>query len=150
MASQLSSSSDDPTFELALAEQLLVSKEKKKKEKQRKFLLAGRKLASKETDSATAMFSGAVQSIDELFQAFTINYAAEDDSIRALWSTISEEQSKLQKLSKRYRLAVLKAGEECEHKQIKGMGKAKESVLDAQKVIELIYPKPIAMEALKL
>lgn len=32
---------------------------------------------------------------EELLQAFTINYAAEEDRIRALWSAILEEQLKL-------------------------------------------------------
>ncbi|KIK68903.1 hypothetical protein GYMLUDRAFT_91311 [Collybiopsis luxurians FD-317 M1] len=143
MASQASSSSDDHTFEIALAEQLMASKEKKKKEKQRKFLIAGRKHALRETDAISDIFDSGIKSIHELFQAFTINYAAEDDNIRALWSAILEEQCKLQKLSARYQSAMIKAGEECESYQIKGMGKVKEAVLETQKVIDVIYPQTI-------
>ncbi|KAE9408586.1 hypothetical protein BT96DRAFT_1013226 [Gymnopus androsaceus JB14] len=140
-ASQASNGSDDTAIELAVAEKYIASRDKKKKEQQKKFLVSGRKFVSKETDGCTETLQTTAQSVEELLQAFTINYAAEDDCIRALWSAIHEEQRKLHKLSKHLTSASVNAGVESEASLIKGMGKAKEAVLETQKVIDFIYPK---------
>ncbi|KAJ3735819.1 hypothetical protein DFJ43DRAFT_1054297 [Lentinula guzmanii] len=116
-------------------QQYRAALEKKKKEQQRKFFVSGKK-------SVTAgIITDAARSAEELFQAFTINYAAEDDRIRSLWPTILEEERKLQKLSKQFQSAIVKMGQACETEQIQGMAKAKDAVLETQKVIEYVYSK---------
>ncbi|KAJ3933073.1 MAG: hypothetical protein NXY57DRAFT_52074 [Lentinula lateritia] len=126
-----SNGSEDNAFQLAFAEQYIATREKRKKEQQRKFLAGAKKLVSKEIKSSAEVIIEAARSVDELFQAFTINYATEEDCIRGLWLAIVEEERKLQNLSKRFHSAVIKEGEECETEQIKGMGKAQEAVLGA-------------------
>ncbi|KAJ3898908.1 hypothetical protein F5879DRAFT_926677 [Lentinula edodes] len=129
-----SNGSEDNAFQLAFAEQYIATREKKKKEQQRKFLVGAKKLVSKEIKSSAEVITEAARSVysrEELFQAFTINYATEEDCIRNLWLAIVEEERKLQNLSKRFHSAVIKEGEECEAEQIKGMGKAQEAVLGA-------------------
>ncbi|KAJ3876112.1 hypothetical protein F5051DRAFT_454064 [Lentinula edodes] len=126
-----SNGSEDNAFQLAFAEQYIATREKKKKEQQRKFLAGAKKLVSKEIKSSAEVITEAARSVEELFQAFTINYATEEDCIRNLWLAIVEEERKLQNLSKRFHSAVIKEGEEFEAEQIKGMGKAQEAVLGA-------------------
>ncbi|KAF8828830.1 hypothetical protein HHX47_DHR3000160 [Lentinula edodes] len=134
-----SNGSEDNAFQLAFAEQYIATREKKKKEQQRKFLAGAKKLVSKEIKSSAEVITEAARSVrEELFQAFTINYATEEDCIRNLWLAIVEEERKLQNLSKRFHSAVIKEGEECEAEQIKGMGKAQEAVLDSQKSSERV------------
>ncbi|KAJ3741860.1 hypothetical protein DFH05DRAFT_1461940 [Lentinula detonsa] len=116
------------SFQIAFTQQYRAALEKKKKEQQRKFFVSGKKSVSKEHSRIV---------IEELFQAFTINYAAEDDRIRSLWPTILEEERKLQKLSKQFQSAIVKMGQECETEQIQGMAKAKEAVLE----IEILHTK---------
>ncbi|KAJ3802382.1 hypothetical protein GGU11DRAFT_8849 [Lentinula aff. detonsa] len=117
------------SFQIAFTQQYRAALEKKKKEQQRKFFVSGKKSVSKEMQSTAGIITDAARSAEELFQAFTINYAAEDDRIRSLWPTILEEERKLQ------------MGQECETEQIQGMAKAKEAVLETQKVIEYVYSK---------
>ncbi|KAJ4468339.1 hypothetical protein J3R30DRAFT_3715281 [Lentinula aciculospora] len=136
-----SNGSEDNAFQLAFAEQYIATREKKKKEQQRKFFVSGKKSVSKDIESSAAIVTEAARSVEELFQAFTINYAAEDDCIRAFWTAILEEQCKLQKLSIQFHSATVKEGQNCETEQIKGMGKAKEAVLETQKVIDYVFPK---------
>ncbi|KAJ3922249.1 hypothetical protein F5877DRAFT_75396 [Lentinula edodes] len=133
-----SNGSEDNAFQLAFAEQYIATREKKKKEQQRKFLAGAKKLVSKEIKSSAEVVTEAARSVEELFQAFTINYATEEDCVRNLWLAIVEEERKLQNLSKRFHSAVIKEGEECEAEQIKGMGKAQEAVLDSQKSSERV------------
>ncbi|KAJ3864467.1 hypothetical protein EV359DRAFT_81388 [Lentinula novae-zelandiae] len=132
-----SNGSEDNAFQLAFAEQYIATREKKKKEQQRKFLAGAKKLVSKEIKSSAEVITETARSVDELFQAFTINYATEEDCIRVLWLAIVEEERKLQNLSKRFHSAVIKEGEECEAEQIKGMGKAQEAVL--VRIFVLVY-----------
>ncbi|KAJ3733747.1 hypothetical protein DFJ43DRAFT_1066587 [Lentinula guzmanii] len=134
-------SEDNDAFQIAFAQQYRAALEKKKKEQQRKFFVSGKKSVSKEMENTAGIITDAARSAEELFQAFTINYAAEDDRIRSLWSAILEEERKLQKLSKQFQSAIVKMGQECETEQIQGMAKAKEAVLETQKVIEYVYPK---------
>ncbi|KAJ3979412.1 hypothetical protein F5890DRAFT_1546727 [Lentinula detonsa] len=129
------------SFQIAFTQQYRAALEKKKKEQQRKFFVSGKKSVSKEMQSTAGIITDAARSAEELFQAFTINYAAEDDRIRSLWPTILEEERKLQKLSKQFQSAIVKMGQECETEQIQGMAKAKEAVLETQKVIEYVYSK---------
>ncbi|KAJ4500271.1 hypothetical protein C8R41DRAFT_863273 [Lentinula lateritia] len=128
-----SNGSEDNAFQLAFAEQYIATREKRKKEQQRKFLAGAKKLVSKEIKSSAEVIIEAARSVDELFQAFTINYATEEDCIRGL--------DTFQNLSKRFHSAVIKEGEECETEQIKGMGKAQEAVLETQRVIDYLYSK---------
>ncbi|KAJ3727129.1 hypothetical protein C8R42DRAFT_773727 [Lentinula raphanica] len=135
------SNGSDEAFQIAFAQQYKAALEKKKKEQQRKFFASGKKLAAKEFESSASIITETARSVEELFQAFTLSYAAEEDRIRALWSAILEEERKLQKLSKRFQSAIDKEGQECETEQIKGMAQAKEAVLETQKVIDYVYPK---------
>ncbi|KAF9070881.1 hypothetical protein BDP27DRAFT_1323155 [Rhodocollybia butyracea] len=145
MASQASNGSDDAALELAIAEKFMASKDKKRKDQQRKWHVSARKAISQDTTDSKETMASATQSAKELYQAFTIHHAEEEDRIRATWSMIFEEARKLQKMSKRLHSAIVNEGEESEAKQIKGMGKAQEAVLETQGVIDFILPKPIEL-----
>ncbi|THV01966.1 hypothetical protein K435DRAFT_963349 [Dendrothele bispora CBS 962.96] len=138
--SQSSVSSDDHALELAVAEQYIASREKKKKELQKRFLASGQKLVAKELSTASAEMQSTVQSVEEIQEAFLINYATEQDNIRRIWTEIMEQHRKLQALVQQRIEANQVAGEECEVAQIQALSKMKEACEEVKNVILYIDP----------
>ncbi|KAK7441026.1 hypothetical protein VKT23_016807 [Stygiomarasmius scandens] len=129
--SQASVSSDDHALELAVAEQYFASREKKKKELQKKFLASGQKLVARELSSVSTEIQSTVQSVEEIQDAFLINYATEQDNIRRIWTEILEEHGKLQTLVQQRIEANQIAGEERKAASIQALTKAKEACFGA-------------------
>ncbi|KAF5371669.1 hypothetical protein D9758_003537 [Tetrapyrgos nigripes] len=138
--SQTSASSDDHALELAVAEQYMASKEKKKKEAQKKFLASGHRLVQKELSAVSNEMQETKQSIEEIHEAFLINYAAEQDNIRQIWTEILEEHRRLQSIIKERIKSNEASAAECETAQIKGMAKVQEACFEIQRVIDFIDP----------
>ncbi|KAK0212999.1 hypothetical protein DFS33DRAFT_1377445 [Desarmillaria ectypa] len=127
IASQASNGSDDKMLQQALAERVFATKEKKKKETERKFLAAGQKYLVKETTNASANIQSTYQVANEEFQRFTMEYASIEDEIRALWDRLRQEQHSLASIAEKRRTTLLASAKACEAKHIKAMGLVKET-----------------------
>ncbi|THH02314.1 hypothetical protein EW145_g6764 [Phellinidium pouzarii] len=90
-----SGSSDDGVM-ATIAQQMQASMEKKKREKEIKFLQATQAELSKTLSERAHEFSDGVAGIDKSFTNFQDAYAANEDHIRKLWDAILQEQLKLQ------------------------------------------------------
>ncbi|KAJ7466024.1 hypothetical protein FB451DRAFT_1561294 [Mycena latifolia] len=143
LASQQSTSSDDHALQLAVAQQLMASKEKKRKELEKKFLQAAKSKLSKEITNAADDVKSAVEATEAVYAKFLLDYAASDDAIRALWMQIKEEEQKLVEIAKRQRAMNEELRKATEKAQIAGMAQVKEACHDARNIIEALLPAPV-------
>ncbi|CAK5268905.1 unnamed protein product [Mycena citricolor] len=138
--SQQSNGSDDQALQLAVAQQLLVTKEKKRKETEKKFLQAAKNKLSSEISSAAAVVKNAVEESEKVYAKFVLDYASSEDSIRALWTEIRVEQQKLVELGRKQRAASDALRSTTEKAQIEGMAQVKEACEETRAVISTILP----------
>ncbi|KAK0485638.1 hypothetical protein IW261DRAFT_1559089 [Armillaria novae-zelandiae] len=136
-----SQGSDDQMLQQALAERVFAAKEKKKKETEKKFLAAGQKYLLKEITNASASIQSTYQAVNEEFQRFTLEYASTEDEIRALWSSLHQDQQSIAKIAEKRRLALQASIQACEAKHIKTIGLVKEAYYEGEKVCTDLDPQ---------
>ncbi|KAJ8082833.1 hypothetical protein PM082_008690 [Marasmius tenuissimus] len=139
------SSDDNTALEMALAEKYTASKEKKKRENQQKFLAASKKHLLKELTTPVEDVQATCQSVEELVEAFVVNYATEEDNIRKIWCEIIEEERKLQSYIETCRSnneTASKTG--VEDLNIKGMSRVHTVCQNYQKAIDFVKPAKIS------
>ncbi|KAK1225109.1 hypothetical protein PQX77_011978 [Marasmius sp. AFHP31] len=139
------SSDDNTALEMALAEKYTASKEKKKRENQQKFLAASKKHLLKELTTPVEDLQATCQSVEEVVEAFVVNYATEEDNIRKIWCEIIEEERKLQSFIETCRSnneTASKTG--VEDLNIKGMSKVHTVCQNYQKAIDFVKPTKVS------
>ncbi|PAV15579.1 hypothetical protein PNOK_0843700 [Pyrrhoderma noxium] len=92
----LSQSSSDDGIMATIAQQMQATMEKKKKEKETKFLHAAQSELSKLLSEKASSFSNNVNEINKIFSEFQDAYARNEDQIRKLLDAILKEQLNLQ------------------------------------------------------
>ncbi|KAJ7473784.1 hypothetical protein B0H11DRAFT_978728 [Mycena galericulata] len=140
LASQQSTGSDDNALQLAVAQQLIASKEKKRKEMEKKFFLAAKSKLTNELIQAADDVKSTVDATEQVYSKFILDYAASEDAIRALWMEIKEEEQTLLDLSKRQRAANEELRKVTEKAQIAGMAQVKEACHETRSIIETLLP----------
>ncbi|KAF7305664.1 hypothetical protein HMN09_00820100 [Mycena chlorophos] len=128
-ASQGSTGSDDHALQLAVAQQLMgslsASKEKKRKDHERKFLQASKSKLENQLHGDAETAVAAVTELNEAYANFFAEYIASEDVIRAIWvelkDTIAKHHALVGKLRKKGE--ALRAATEAA--QIDGMGSVK-------------------------
>ncbi|KAJ7651358.1 hypothetical protein FB45DRAFT_890347 [Roridomyces roridus] len=135
LASQQSTGSDDQAFQLAVAQQLMASKEKKRQEKEKKFLVVARNKLTDEISTASEDLHKTVTGAEEVYAKFILDYAAAEDSIRALWTEIRTEGKKLSGIVKSQRAERLKMRKENETAMYTGMGRMNEARREMQEIV---------------
>ncbi|CAK5268904.1 unnamed protein product [Mycena citricolor] len=133
--SQQSNGSDDQASLLPS-----ITKEKKRKETEKKFLQAAKNKLSSEISSAAAVVKNAVEESEKVYAKFVLDYASSEDSIRALWTEIRVEQQKLVELGRKQRAASDALRSTTEKAQIEGMAQVKEACEETRAVISTILP----------
>ncbi|KAK0461428.1 uncharacterized protein EV420DRAFT_1640917 [Desarmillaria tabescens] len=141
MASQASNGSDDQMLQQALAERVFATKEKKKKETEKKFLAAAQKHLLKEVTNASANIQSTYQAANEEFQRFTMEYASIEDEIRALWDRLHQEQQLLASTAEKRRNTLLASAQTYEAKHIKAMGLVKEACNENDRIVTALIPQ---------
>ncbi|KAJ7058300.1 hypothetical protein C8F01DRAFT_1147802 [Mycena amicta] len=140
-ASQGSTGSDDHGLQLAVAQQLMASKEKKRKEKERKFLQAAKnKVTADLTVGVPEMTLSSFADSEELYTKFISDYAASEDAIRVLWHEIKATilysalvANKLHATNDAARIAM-------EGAMIEGMGTVKAACQENRALVTALYP----------
>ncbi|KAH9893949.1 hypothetical protein C8Q73DRAFT_693890 [Cubamyces lactineus] len=137
-ASQQSHSSDDAGIMAVVAAQMQTSWEKKRKEKETRFLQTAKSDLDKCIASRLEEFNTAVAEINAAYDKFVFEYAQVDDHIRRLWLQLQQEQQKILTLSERKNKTVSDNDREREAGQVKGMAIAKKAVEDFGKLVASI------------
>ncbi|TBU59875.1 hypothetical protein BD310DRAFT_923900 [Dichomitus squalens] len=126
---------DDTGFMAAVAAQMQSSWEKKRREKESKFVRHAKEELDKCLLARIEEYTAAVTEINGAYDKFVFEYAQVEDHIRKLWLELQQEQQALLVTSeKRHKLAVEREGER-EKGQVKGMAMAKKAVQDFSAVI---------------
>ncbi|KAJ7038805.1 hypothetical protein C8F04DRAFT_1088560 [Mycena alexandri] len=136
LASQQSTGSDDHALQLAVAQQLMASKEKKRKELEKKFFQAAKLKLSKELCTAHEDVNNTIQTTEQIYAKFILDYAASEDSIRALWMEIKREEETLIEISEKQRALNGTMRITTEKAQIVGMAQVKEACHDTRRIME--------------
>ncbi|KAJ7740445.1 hypothetical protein DFH07DRAFT_1064202 [Mycena maculata] len=140
LASQQSTGSDDNALQLAVAQQLMASKEKKRKEMEKKFFAAAKSRLTNEMAQAAEEVKSTVEATELVYAKFILDYAAAEDAIRALWTEIKKEQDTLLDVAKRQRAANEELRKGTEKAQIVGMAQVKEACHETRSIIETLLP----------
>ncbi|KAK7038396.1 hypothetical protein R3P38DRAFT_3182482 [Favolaschia claudopus] len=142
LASQQSnaSGSDDQAMQLAIAQQLMASKERKRKELEKKFFQAARHKLNGEFSAAADEVKSAIEATEQIYAKFLTDYATCEDKIRALWMLIKEEEQTLVDIAKKQHELNLAMRTETEQAQFTGMGQAKEACYESRRIIETLIP----------
>ncbi|KAJ7806923.1 hypothetical protein B0H14DRAFT_3483703 [Mycena olivaceomarginata] len=105
LASQQSSGSDDQAIQVTIAHQLMASREKKRKEQEKKFFqIAKNKLTAErgfQISAATDEVRSTIETTEKAYTKFILDYAALEDTIRALWMEIKKEEQTLIEIAKK-------------------------------------------------
>ncbi|KII92288.1 hypothetical protein PLICRDRAFT_37074 [Plicaturopsis crispa FD-325 SS-3] len=133
-ASQGSNGSDDANME-AIIKQMHVSMDKKKKEKETKFLQLSKKEIDKRFTEKARVVQDGVKEIDNATQYFHQKYAECQDTIRDLWIQIQDEQQKLAVAAANLRKANANFAKKTERLQIIAMSRAKLAAEDFRHII---------------
>ncbi|KAI0656318.1 hypothetical protein C8Q70DRAFT_347109 [Cubamyces menziesii] len=134
-ASQQSHSSDDAGIMAVVAAQMQTSWEKKRKEKETKFLQSAKSDLDKCIASRLEEYNTAVAEINAAYDKFVLEYAQMDDHIRRLWLQLQQEQQKLLALSEKKNKTMSDNDRDRETGQVKGMAIAKKAVEDFGKLV---------------
>ncbi|KAI0351600.1 hypothetical protein OH77DRAFT_1429422 [Trametes cingulata] len=132
--SQQSHSSDDAGIMAAVAAQMQTSWEKKRKEKETRFLKDAREEVDKCITVRLEEYSAAVADINAAYDRFVLEYAHVEDHIHKLWLQLQQEQNKLLMLSEKKHKTIVANDREREKGQVKGMAVAKKAVEDFGKL----------------
>ncbi|OSD03657.1 hypothetical protein PYCCODRAFT_1434045 [Trametes coccinea BRFM310] len=127
--------SDDVGIMAAVAAQMQSSWEKKRKEKEAKFLQMAKADLDKCVTARLDEFNVAVAQLNGAYDKFVMEYAKADDKIRKLWLQLQHEQEKLLMFSEKKHKAMSDNDRERERGQVKGMAVTKKAVEDFGKLI---------------
>ncbi|RDX44100.1 hypothetical protein OH76DRAFT_1409469 [Lentinus brumalis] len=123
-------SSDDTGFMAAVAAQMQSSWEKKRKEKETKYLQMAKADLNACIGGRLEEYSAAMTDLNSTYEKFVLDYAQVEDQIRKLWLQLLQEQQKLLALSDKKHKAAGETDKEREKGQVKGMAIAKKAVED--------------------
>ncbi|KAJ6548200.1 hypothetical protein DFH09DRAFT_1169983 [Mycena vulgaris] len=140
LASQQSTGSDDHALQLAVAQQLMASKEKKRKDMEKKFFQAAKSKLTNEITHAADDVKDALDATEKVYAKFLSDYATSEDAIRALWKEIKKEEEQLLEIAQRQRAANEELRKVTEKAQIAGMAQVKEACHEMKSVVESLMP----------
>ncbi|KAF7353986.1 hypothetical protein MVEN_01085200 [Mycena venus] len=143
LASQQSSGSDDQAVQLAIAQQLMASKEKKRKELEKKFFQAAKHKLTAEITATAEDVKSTVEATEKVYAKFILDYAAAEDAIRALWMEIKKEEQTLVDITRKQRAANDAMRLATEKAQIAGMAQVKEACHETRRIIGTVLPGAI-------
>ncbi|KAJ7818691.1 hypothetical protein B0H14DRAFT_2838533 [Mycena olivaceomarginata] len=137
LASQQSSGSDDQAIQAAIAHQLMASREKKRKDHEKRFFqVAKNKLAAEISAAADDVRSTA-------YAKFILDYAALEDTIRALWMEIKKEEQTLIEIAKKQHAANDAIRTAMETTGYAALGQIKESCHAGRQVVDTLMPPAV-------
>ncbi|EAU86295.1 hypothetical protein CC1G_08019 [Coprinopsis cinerea okayama7 len=119
------SSSEDQQIERILAERIAAAKEKKRQERDQRFLDGASTSLNKILDEAEEEVQSTAEAIDKLFSQFVEEYAAIEDRIHHLWTEILKRHQFIEGLLQEKHKLSLELAKKCEDKHIHGLSKMK-------------------------
>lgn len=129
--------SDEQSLEFALiAQQVNAAREKRREEKESKFLKTTEHLLEHELDKPRKAFSSMVKEVAKAYSGFQSEYATCEDNIRKLWCQLSEEHGKLETLERAFHVKYECTGKEFEDSEIAGLSKMAASCEEVEAIVD--------------
>ncbi|KAF7965375.1 hypothetical protein HWV62_44097 [Athelia sp. TMB] len=119
-----------------LMRQNVAASEKKRKDKDKRFLQFAEKELNKTIVKKQEEFAKNTEEIADLFENFVVSYASAEDDIRKIWVKIQEEQKTLLHIVARQHASAILQSSEREQGQLKGLANVKRACEDSQKLLE--------------
>ncbi|KAF7291242.1 hypothetical protein MIND_01267900 [Mycena indigotica] len=139
-ASQGSTGSDDQTFQLAVAQQLMASKEKKRKEQERKFIQAAKNKLNNELGASAEAAVAAYTDLETAFTQFFADYITSEDAIRAIWAELKAATIHYQQVADKLRAKNEGLRGTTEAAQISAMGGVKGACQEYRTLVDSLSP----------
>ncbi|KAM5530840.1 hypothetical protein V8D89_015484 [Ganoderma adspersum] len=124
----LISGSDETGLMAAVATQMQTSWEKKRKEKETKFIHNAKQDLDKCLSDRIEEYVAATTELNSAYEKFVLDYAQVEDQIRKLWLQLTHDQQKLLDVSKKRQKETQHNDSEREKGQVKGLAIAKKAV----------------------
>ncbi|KAH6912661.1 hypothetical protein BKA70DRAFT_1264567, partial [Coprinopsis sp. MPI-PUGE-AT-0042] len=133
----------DPYFRLerVIAERLAAAQEKKKQERDKRFLDGAATKLDNLLSNPIDMMKAATESIEEVHAKFLMDYAAASDRIHNIWAEILKHQLALETLMRDKRDAALELAKLIEGKHVSGLSKMKGVVDEYDVIIQSLVPE---------
>ncbi|KAI0759112.1 hypothetical protein C8Q74DRAFT_1301937 [Fomes fomentarius] len=122
--------SDDAGIMAAVAAQMQSSWEKKRKDKETRYLQNAKEELDKCISGRLEEYITAIVELNGVYENFVIQYAQVEDQIRKLWLQLLQEQQKLLSLAEKKQESAVVNDKDREKGQVKGMAIAKKAVED--------------------
>ncbi|KAL5478690.1 hypothetical protein ACEPAI_1967 [Sanghuangporus weigelae] len=135
---QPSQSSSDDGIMANIAQQMQTSMEKKKKEREVRFLQAAQSEFSRILSEKAHELQDGVAEIDKIYVGFQDAYVANEDNIRRLWTAIFEEQLKLHDLVDEKHGSTIEGEKRREKDHIQSLTHCRKACEESQRLIDLL------------
>ncbi|TFK27579.1 hypothetical protein FA15DRAFT_613700 [Coprinopsis marcescibilis] len=139
---QSSAGSDDHLLEKVLAERLAVAREKKRQERDKKFLDGASTKLNEALSQCAGEVRSAAESMEEIYSKFLLEYAASEDRIYHLWSAILKEHQHMEALIQNKIVAGTGSTKQCETRHISGLSKVKGACNDFESIMQQFLEDP--------
>ncbi|KLO08036.1 hypothetical protein SCHPADRAFT_944781 [Schizopora paradoxa] len=137
---QPSQSSSDDGLMATIAQQMQLSMEKKKKEKEGRVLQNAQKELIRIIRDKAQEFTDMAAGLDQIFEAFQLEYATNEDTIRKLWEAILKEQLKLHKIIEEKQKKASEYEQQREQKHIKALALGRKACEESNRLINSLNP----------
>ncbi|EMD35078.1 hypothetical protein CERSUDRAFT_96991 [Gelatoporia subvermispora B] len=125
---------------MAVAQQMQASWEKKRKDREAKFLQAAKAEIDKCSSSRVDEFANAIAEMNNVYEKFVTDYTAVEDEIRKIWVEILGEQQALPTLAEKKHNTYIEHDKQRERGQVQGMAIAKKALEDYSRLISSLEP----------
>jgi len=125
---------------MVVAQQMQTSWEKKRREKETKFLQVAKAELDKCISARSTEFAKAVAEI--IYQKFVTDYAVAEDEIRKIWLETLAEQQTLPTTAEKKHKAYIESDKQRERGQVQAMAVVKKAVEDAHRLISSLEQSP--------
>ncbi|GBE87138.1 hypothetical protein SCP_1003850 [Sparassis crispa] len=141
--SQQSVSSDDAGLMAVVAQEMQTSWEKKRKEKEGRFLQLAKNELESRISATTDELASTVAEINGIYEKFVLEYASIDDDIRRIWVELLREQQRLLVLAQQKHKFMAERDKEREKGQVQGMAIAKRAMEDFNRLISSLQSEKV-------
>ncbi|KAF8623141.1 hypothetical protein AX15_006481 [Amanita polypyramis BW_CC] len=116
----------------------IAARERRREEKNAKFLITAEKQLEKELAKPTNAFTAMVKDVEKVYNDFLVEYAACEDRIRGLWKQLLEEHEKLAKVERAMHEKHVKAVEHHGKQAVEAFSKMRTAHEETTRLMENI------------
>lgn len=141
LGSQSSNSDESAAFEKALVQHYAAAQEKKRLEKEKKFVEQASVLIQKDLSRPTEALKEFSERMETIYSTFVDEYAATEDKIHRIWSDILAEYHAFETIVRRKYEAGSGLAKDAEKQHLSGLAKIQKACEDCENTIATVVPQ---------